>query len=147
MGVCRNAISGAVLALQALIVVAADLPPAPVGGTDAMWDCWISVDDRQVVSYYVRCIRGRTPVDDAVTDVSVEDGLLDYVHQMIHAGQVLALDQDLANGMGEALAGHIHSVRIHQYPYEQSWATERPQHLVQAILCPATATCPVFIVH
>lgn len=120
--------------------------PLFVDGEDHAWDCWVSQDaPRGVVSYVIRCIHDRPAVDLALIDRHSVDGLLDYVHQMLHAGEFATLDRDLANGLAASIAGYMWSIRIHQYPYESSWDAKLPQRLVQAALCSATDACPVLL--
>lgn len=124
----------------------ADTSSTTADGGDHLWDCWVSSDTpRGVVSYAIRCIRDRPFTDVALVDAQTVEGLLDYVHQMIHAGEFTTLDRDLANGLGASIAGHLWSIRIHQYPYEESWDAMLPQRLVQAALCDATEACPVLL--
>lgn len=136
----------AALWLAAGTVAADDAPLPGTDGDDHVWDCWVSTDlVREVVSYKIRCIRDRPFTDPALADPTTVDGLLDYVHEMIHAREFAALDRDLASGLGQLLAGHVWSIRIHQYPYDESWDAELPQRLVQAALCESAAACPVMV--
>lgn len=115
-------------------------------GSDHTWDCWVSSDTpRGVVSYAIRCIHDRPYTNVALVDAQTVEGLLDYVHQMIHAGEFATLDRDLSNGLGASIAGYLWSIRIHQYPYEESWDAGLPQRLVQAALCDTTEACPVLL--
>lgn len=132
-------LGGAVAAQDAVAPGAAD-------GEAHTWDCWVSSDTpRGVVSYLIRCIHDRPITDVALVDQQTVEGLLDYVHQMIHAGEFSTLDRDLADGLAASIAGYLWSIRIHQYPYEESWDAQLPQRLVQAALCDATEGCPVLI--
>lgn len=125
-----------------------DVPLPGTDGDDHVWDCWVSSDvAREVVSYRIRCIHDRQFTDPALADTTTVDGLLDYVHEMIHAREFAALDRDLSDGLGQLIAGHLWSIRIHQYPYEESWQAGHPQQLVRATLCPTTPGCPVVIHH
>lgn len=122
------------------------LPASGADGDDHRWDCWVSSEDRRgVISYLIRCIHDRPLVDPALLVGGSVEGLLDYVHQMIHARQFVALDRDLESGLRESLAGYLWSIRIHQYPYDESWDAELPQRLVRAALCTETEACPVAV--
>lgn len=120
------------------------LDPPPVDN-DHMWDCWISTDDAAVVTYFIRCIRDREVAPPEPPPDSVQGVLLDLIHERIHLGQTEALDVDLAAGRLEEVLSHIWRIRIHQYPYEESWEQERPQLLVQSLLCSSTPDCLVLL--
>ena len=149
----RMAATGARLRVMVVATVlvstaaAANEPVEPLQATDSeVLDCWVSSDmRREVVSYFIRCIKDRPYVDPGNVNLGSIDGLLDYVHQMIHAGEFLALDRDLANGLESLIAGDLRSIQIHQYPYEESWEARLPQRLVQAVLCDANSACPVHL--
>ena len=144
----RKWLLAVVLAVQTTVcMAAAEATSGGADGDDHIWDCWVSNGSGQLVSYHIRCINDRYFTDPSAGVPGLLEGLLDYVHKMIHAGEVEALDRDLANGMFEVLYGYIHSIRIHNFPYEESWVSERPHALVRAALCPNTARCPVFIFH
>lgn len=122
----------------------------PVGSTelspDRGWDCWVSTDLKQVVvSYAIRCIRAREdkPADPPAESLSAL--LLDIVHENIHRGKAIELDLDLAAGRLTEASPYIKQIRIHQYPYAESWGEERPQQLVRAVLCKTDPGCPVLL--
>lgn len=113
---------------------------------DRGWDCWISTDLKDVaVSYLIRCIRDREdkPADPPVD--SLPALLLDIVHENIHHGKSIEIDLDLAAGRLAEASPYIEQIRIHQYPYAESWAQERPQQLVRAALCKTDPDCPVLL--
>lgn len=161
MGRWAGLLAGGVLALQGFAASAQEVSTVVAGGTPPMWDCWISDDSADIISYSIRCINDQTAGSGGRTTSSTNtstntsagivpgplDDALGHVRRRLRAGEILALDQDLVNGLGEALYGHLWSIRIHQYPYEDSWQAGRPQELVRATLCPTSPACPVVFHH
>lgn len=114
------------------------------------WDCWVSTELKQVVvSYSIRCIRAREAIPAAAPADPPTDSppalLLDIVHKKIHQGNSIDIDVDLAAGRLAEVSPYIRQIRIHQYPYVESWSEGRPQQLVRAALCPANPDCPVLV--
>lgn len=113
---------------------------------DSGWDCWVSTDlNAVVVSYAIRCIRAREvpPADPPAESLSAL--LLDIVHDNIHRGRAIEIDLDLAAGRLAEASPYIKQIRIHQYPYAESWGDGRPQLLVRAALCKTDPDCPVVL--
>jgi hypothetical protein len=125
---------------------AAEPAGSPASSPDRGWDCWVSTDLKDVaVSYLIRCIRDReTKPADPPAD-SLPALLLDIVHENIHRGKAIEIDLDLATGRLAEASPYIQQIRIHQYPYTESWGQERPQQLVRAVLCKTDPDCPVLL--
>ena len=135
------------LALWALPGLAQATPVPSTGDTDMRWDCWVSSDSRQkVVGYAIRCIRDRAvPTTDPIPD-SLQAILLDLVHEHIHQGEAIAIDQDLSAGRLAEVSKYIKQIRIHQYPYESSWEDGRPKQLIESVLCRGASECAVVVI-
>lgn len=113
---------------------------------DRGWDCWVSTDLKEVVvSYAIRCIRDRESLPADPPADSLPALLLDIVHENIHRGKAIEIDRDLAAGRLAEASPYIKQIRIHQYPYAESWGEQRPQQLVRAALCKADPDCPVLL--
>lgn len=126
--------------------LAAEPVESPALSPDRGWDCWVSTDLKDVaVSYLIRCIRDREdkPADPPAD--SLPALLLDIVHENIHRGNAIEIDLDLATGRLTEASPFIKQVRIHQYPYAESWSEGRPQQLVRAALCKTDPDCPVLL--
>lgn len=119
---------------------------APPAANDHRWDCWISSDPRQtVISYLIRCIPDRdAPLEDPPLD-SPQALLLDELHERIHRNESAEIDAQLAVGRFNAVGSYIQQIRIHQYPYEESWQQGQPRELVKAVLCKLEPDCPVLL--
>lgn len=142
------------LALAIVLVggYAAAATPGAVGtapaGNDHRWDCWVSSDTRHtIVSYLIRCIADRDAAREDPPIDTVEALLLDELHERIHRAEGPEIDRDLALGRFNAVASYIRQIRIHQYPYEESWQQGQPRELVKAVLCPSEPDCPVLLNH
>lgn len=110
------------------------------------WDCWVSTDlNEVVVSYAIRCIVDREDMPADPPAESLSALLLDIVHDNIHLGRSVELDLDLAAGRLTEVSSYIKQIRIHQYPYAESWGESRPQQLVRAVLCKTAPDCPVLL--
>lgn len=121
------------------------IDPPPVGN-DHAWDCWISSDPTQkIASYLLRCIRDREISPDEPPNNTPQSVLLDVVHDRIHRGETVELDLDLANGRFNDVLSYMWRIRIHQYPYEESFQQAEPELLVQALLCRPTVDCAVHV--
>jgi hypothetical protein len=143
--IARGLLAGFALAGAAAPAGAQELLENPPAGNDHVWDCWVSQDWTPAATYLIRCIHDRdVPPPEPAPD-SPEAILLDHVHELIHQGDSLQLDAEVRYGLLTELAGHVWQIRIHQYPYEESWKEGRPQMLVQRLLCPSTPDCPVMI--
>lgn len=147
MGRWAGVLAGAWLALQGTAASAQEATTVAAASPPPIWDCWVSDDSAEIVSYSIRCISDRAGTTTAGVALAPPDDALGRVRRRLRAGEILALDQDLVNGLGEELYGHLWSIRIHQYPYEESWQAGHPQELVRATLCPMTPSCPVVIYH
>ena len=118
------------------------LAQAPVPATRLSWDCWVS--SGQVVS--IRCIaarEGMEPADPALD--STEAVILDHVHNLIHRGKGIEIDGVVLANIDIFRQGSIWTIRLWNYPLESSWIEDRPARIVRAALCPAGATCEVFV--
>lgn len=110
------------------------------------WDCWVSTDLKDVaVSYLIRCIQAREVLPADPPANSLPALLLDIVHENIHRGKAIEIDLDLAAGRLAEVGPYIQKIRIHQYPYAESWSEGRPQQLVRAALCKTDPDCPVLL--
>ena len=124
---------------------AQELLGVPPEGNDHTWDCWISEDWKPLGGYLIRCVRDRDVVLNDPIAGTPTAAVLDYVHDMIHQGETLQLDQDLARGVLSDLNGHIWQIRIHRYPTEDSWQEMFPHQLVQGLMCTQSPLCQVLI--
>lgn len=125
---------------------AAETAEPSLTGNDHTWDCWVSTDPHQtVVDYFIRCIHDRDiPPPEPPLD-SPQAVLLDLIHDAIHQGQASEIDADYAAGRFIEVGSYIRQIKIHQYPYPESWEQERPKRLVQAALCRQAPDCPVLL--
>lgn len=119
-----------------------------LAGGPLRWDCWISSDPQHtIVSYLIRCIADRgVPPEEPPIDTT-EALLLDELHERIHRDEGPEIDRDLALGRFNLVASYIQQIRIHQYPYEESWQQGQPRELVKAVLCKSEPECPVLLNH
>lgn len=136
----------ALLAGGAGPAAAGELLEPPPADNDHVWDCWISQEFApKAASYLIRCIRDRDVAPPEPPPDSPEAILLDHVHDLIHQGDSLQLDAEILHGLATELTSHLWQIRIHQYPYEESWRDGRPHLLVQNLLCATTPDCRVLI--
>ena len=130
------------IACYANVGLSQTLLDPPPEGNDHAWDCWISTNPTEyIVSYMIRCIRDRDVNPNDPPADSIQSVLLDKIHDHIHNGETLELDMGIVRGRFDEVLSHVWRIRIHQYPYEESWRLEAPQMLVQNTLCRSTEAC------
>lgn len=114
--------------------------PAPA--TKLAWDCWVSSGN----TVSIRCIaarEGMEPADPALD--SAEAVVLDHVHNLIHNGKGIEVDGVVLANIDVFRQGAVWNIRLYNYPLDASWIEDRPARIVRAALCPAGATCEVFV--
>lgn len=141
-----RALAAALMFGWAAATPAQEVVTASAAGNDHRWDCWVSSDPQQlIVSYLIRCIADRDVAPEDPPIDTPEALLLDELHERIHRNESVEIDTDLAAGRFATVASYIQQIRIHQYPYEESWQQGQPRELVKAVLCKLEPDCPVLL--
>lgn len=113
--------------------------PAPGVG----FHCWIGTDGAPLFTRRIRCIADRELRLEEMPDMD-SPGIIDLLHRELHFGSGVSTEKVYkANIERVRESGQVWSIRIFTDPYDTSWEDQRPQKLVDAVLCPTEATCAV----
>jgi hypothetical protein len=113
---------------------------------DHLWDCWIGHGvGANAAGYVIRCIGDREAVTTDPAPGTPEAKLLDRIHDLIHAGDLEQLDNEVAQGLSKKIAGHLWQIRVPEYPPEADWSAGKPHKMVQKLICAGVRDCPVMI--
>lgn len=113
----------------------------PVPGV--AFHCWIGTDGAPLFTRRIRCIADRELRLEEMPDME-SPNIIDILHRELHYGSGVSAEKIFkANIERVRETSEVWSIRIFTDPYDSSWEERRPQKLVNAALCPTTATCTV----
>lgn len=105
--------------------------------------CWIGTDGAPLFTRRIRCIADRVLRLEEMPDMESPD-IIDLLHRELHFGSGVTTEKVYkANIERVRESGKVWSIRIFTDPYDTSWEDQRPQKLVNAVLCPTEETCTV----
>jgi hypothetical protein len=136
--------SGPIGALGLLFVAAtafAQTAGEPVPGIGM--HCWLGVDGAPFFARKIRCIADRELRLEELPDMA-SPTIIDILHRELHFGSAVSTEKIFkANIERVRESGEVWNIRIFNEPYDASWEEQRPQALVNAVLCPRDTTCTV----
>lgn len=113
-------------------------PSAGVG-----FHCWVGNDGAPLFTRRIRCIADREIRLEEMPDME-SPGIIDILHRELHFGSGVSTEKMFkANIERVRESGEVWNIRIFTDPYDSSWEEQRPQKLVNAVLCPRDLTCAV----
>lgn len=113
-------------------------PPAVVG-----FHCWIGTDGAPLYTRRIRCIADRELRLEEMPDLE-SPNIVDLLHRELHFGSGVSTEKLFkANVERVRESREVWNIRIFTDPYDSSWEEQRPQQLVNAVLCPRDLTCTV----
>lgn len=113
----------------------------PVPGVG--FHCWIGTDGAPLFTRRIRCIADRELRLEEMPDME-SPNIIDLLHRELHFGSGVSTEKAFkANIERVREAGEVWNIRIFTDPYDSSWEEQRPQKLVNAVLCPSDTTCAV----
>lgn len=111
--------------------------------SSATLHCWLGADGAPYFARKIRCIADRELRLEELPDME-SPTLVDLLHRELHFGSAASTEKMFkANIERVRESGEVWTIRIFNEPYESSWAEERPQRLVDSVLCPVGWTCTV----
>jgi len=137
-------LSRSISALGLLFVAAtafAQTAGEPVPGVGL--HCWLGSDGAPFFARKIRCITDRELRLDELPDLQ-SPTIVDLLHRELHFGTAVSTERVFkANIERVQESAEVWTIRIFNEPYDSSWEEQRPQRLVNAVLCPAGWNCTV----
>lgn len=105
--------------------------------------CWLGADGAPFFARRIRCIADRELRLEELPDMA-SPTIIDILHRELHFGSAVSTEKIFkANIERVRESGEVWNIRIFNEPYDSSWEEQRPQALVNAVLCPVAATCTI----
>lgn len=123
-------------------VVASSLPSVvQAAAGDTSWLCWMTASAPPVIrcSLEISSQSGSLAMDEAEAD-----DMLELLQDRFHQGATVQELERLYQGYGSpAVARQIMTIPLFNIPLDTSWREQRPQQLLQALLCNKGQRCKI----